>query len=430
MTFAKGIVLRPPWQVFLTILLAATSSTTHAATFGTYEPRALAMGGATVALATPQQAQFYNPALIALHNQRPEESRAGRLYLPVLAVQTSDALIELAELEQNNLVGRIQAAVDTFNTTPNRITAMNLREESADLDSAIKALDGKNLPVETFAGVAIAEPGDSAGGAFYIGVRAIGGGDARITDSDRELLDQYLETLDFIIAGEIGIPPHPELFDSEGNLIDYTGDVDSTLSARGAIIMEWGLSAAGEFSLFGQPVALGITPKLMEVRVFQQTSSVVRDLSSLSDEESHLTGNLDLGLAMEHASGLRIGLAVKDVVSQDFITHEGEEISINPRARVGLAYVQPRYSVGLDLDLIDNKPVGFEAPVRELALGSEIKLARWARLRLGYRADLGRSHDDAVSFGLGLRLYRFLVDVAYSRGSNHRGGALQLGVAF
>ena len=307
---------------------------------------------------------------------------------------------------------------------------MNLRSESVDLHSAINALDDTNLPLEAFMGLAIAEPAQGAGGAFHLGVRVIGGGAANISDNDRQLLQQYLETLDFIIDGGVGAPPHPELFDSEGNLIDYTGDVDSTLSARGAIITEWGLSAAGEFSLFGQSVAMGITPKLMEVRAFQQTSSVVRDFSSLSDEESHLTGNLDLGLAADLASGLRVGLAVKDVISQDFTTNHGEEISINPRARAGLAYIQPRYSVGLDLDLIENKPVGFEAPVQELALGSEVKLAHWARLRLGYRADLGRSHDDAVSFGLGLRLYRFLVDVAYSRGSNHRGGALQLGMAF
>jgi hypothetical protein len=429
MKLTKGIVLKPPRGILLATVCAAVSPA-QATTFGTYDPRALAMGGAAVALATPQHAQFYNPALLALHDQRAEESHSGRLYFPLLAIQASDALVKLAELEQDDLVGRIQAAVGTFNATPNRITAMNLREKSADLDSAIDALDGQNLPLEAFAGMAIAEPGQRAGGAFHIGARAIGGGTARITDNDQELLHKYLETLDFFIAGGTGMPPHPELFDSNGDIIDFTGDIESTLSGRGAFIVEWGLSAAREFTLFGQPVALGITPKLMEVRVFQQMASVVRDFSSLDDEKSHLAGNVDLGLAVDYESGLRVGLTVKDVFSQTFSSDRGEEISIRSRSRAGLAYIQPGYAVGLDLDLVENQPVGFEAPVQELALGSELELAHWARLRLGYRVNLGRSDGDAVSFGLGLRVYRFLVDVAYSHGSNHRGGAVQLGVAF
>lgn len=434
MKAANGLAFRLSRHVLWASLLAAVSHT-QAVTFGIYDPRALAMGGATVALASPQHAQFYNPALMAFHDQRAEDSLSGRLYLPLFTLQTSDALIELEELDQDDLVSRTQTAIGAFNATPSMATAIQLRAEAADLESAVDALDHENLPLEAFAGLAIVEPDNRSGGAFHLGVRVVGGGVADITDSDRELLKQYLENLDFIIsggsAGRAGEPPHPELFTADGDIIDFTGDIDSTLSGRGAIIVEWGLSAAGEFTFFGHPVALGITPKLMEVRVYDDMASVARgDFNSLGDERSHLTGNVDVGMAVELNSGLRLGLAVKEVVSQTFSTNQGQQVHLRPRSRIGLAYVQPGYALGLDLDLIQNKPIGFEQPVQELALGGEVKFSHWAQLRFGYKYDLAQSHDDALSLGLGLRVYRFLVDVAYSHGDNNRGGGLQLGLAF
>ncbi len=411
-------------------LLVIFTPQTHAVSFGIYDPRALAMSGTTVALANPQHAQFYNPALLAFHNQREEESRSGRLYLPILTAQASDALVEVARLEPNTLEQRISDAIAAYNQTPSTTTALRVRDEAGDLRSVIDAVDNENLPIEAFAGLAIVEPGFRGGGAFHIGVRLIGGGTTDISASDRELLDKYIETLDAYIAGEVN-PPHPELYNDDGELQNFTADFDSTLSGRGALIVEWGVTAAKEFELFGQPVAFGITPKLMEVRAYQETGRVVQgDFGNLDDEDSHLSGNVDIGLAMEFHSGMRVGVAVKDVVAQNYAQGEEDEVRIRPRARAGLAFVRPGYALGVDLDLLENDPIGFEQPSQELAFGAELSPAPFAHLRIGYKYDLAASHEDAASVGMGLEFNRLLVDIAYSHGENTRGFSTQLGLAF
>ena len=66
--------------------------------FGIFEPEAMALGGAAVAIASPGAAAFYNPALLAQHDYDEDYGRHGRLYFPSLTLRGSQTTEDLLSL--------------------------------------------------------------------------------------------------------------------------------------------------------------------------------------------------------------------------------------------------------------------------------------------------------------------------------------------
>jgi len=105
-------------------------------------------------------------------------------------------------------------------------------------------------------------------------------------------------------------------------------------------------------------------------------------------------------------------------------------VKLRPRSRAGLAYVNERFSLGLDYDLKESTPMATEAPSQDLSIGGEYRVFNALALRIGYRQDQTGFRENASSAGIGYRWRKFVVDVAYSQSGDMKAGGLQMGWAF
>ena len=395
--------------------------------YGIFEARALAMGGTTAALANTDNALFYNPALLAFHNGDSDTSRDGSIYFPLITAQISDTVKDVADIEQDDPTANLTTAINAFNANQNADTAQAVADRARDLLDAIDPLDGEDVVADGFVGLSLTEPSDREGAGFYLGGRVLGGGRADISDSDKSLANDYIDALDFIASGGQRGAAHPELFNG-GTLIDPVDTLTSTAKVKGARIVEAGIALSKEYTLWGVPVAFGVTPKWMRVHTYEASQSIQGgDINSSTSDKVFNTGNLDLGVALEFAGHYRAGLAVKDVLEKQFETDFGNQVTLSAKPRLGLAYVSERLQLGMDMDLNRVEAVGDEASIQELSLGGEWLASRHFALRAGYRHDIKNERDDIASLGVGMHFGDVLIDVAYAQGGSSQGVSLQLG---
>jgi hypothetical protein len=432
--------------------LSALSMSGMAISYGIYDARALAMGGTATAVGSYAQAAFYNPALLALHDREEESGRDGRVYLPNLVFQMSDATETAINAIDDELDTKLSSAINAFNAAPNLLGAGQVAGSAQELRTALDDIANQELGIDSFIGFNISEPSMHEGGAFYMGVRLIGGGVANVTDADSALLDDYINSMNQIAAGadpSVVAAAYPHLINSRGQLIDPTKTLTSNADISALAIAEWGMALAKAFELFDQTIALGITPKLMRVDAFRDTAdfndsldSVADGLNEFSDTRATHTGfNADIGATALIAEHYRVSLTIKDLFEKHFSTHQEPDpltgaaapdlkVSLSSRARIGLGYVNEKFSIGIDYDLHEATPMASEAGTQELNIGAEYLLFDSLAVRAGYRNDQTGVRDNLVSAGLGYHWKRFVIDVAYATGGDYRSGGLQMGWTF
>ena len=436
----------------LGLLVSALSQTALAINYGVYESRGLGMGGAATAVGNHAQGAFYNPALLALHDREEEEGRDGRVYLPTIIVQVSEGTDAAIDAVEDELDTQLSNAINRFNAEPVEASAGLIRDVAIDLRDVLDDIATSDLSLDSFIGINVSEPSNREGGSFYFGARALAGGVANVSDSDRQLLGDYITSMGRIAAGEAlaeVAADYPQLVNSRGQLIDPTARLTSNADVSALVVSEWGMAMAKQFEFRGQDIALGITPKLMRVDAFRDTADFNDGLDSVEEAEdefkdtqaTHLTLNADLGLVATIAERYRVSLAIKDAVKKSFTTRQqpdpvtGEpapdlRVTLSSRARIGFGYVGDQFRLGLDYDLEESTPMAGEAGTQELALGMEYLLWDSLALRAGYRSDQTGLRDNLGSAGLGYRWRRFVVDVAYASGGDYQAGGLQLGWTF
>lgn len=359
----------------------------QAVSFGVYDSRGLAMGGTAVASGTTTQAQFYNPALLSFNDQDEDDGRDGRISFPNLVVQLSESTNTAIDAVDDRFDEQLSSAINNFNLNPGSESAGGVALAARDLDSLLDDLGNQDLTIDAFIGFSVSEPSKREGGAFFIGLRALGAGNTTISAEDRSLLETYIAAMESLAAGG---PVDPALLDENGNLRDPVDDLTSNGDVSALAIAEWGVALAHEFELFGQDISLGITPKLMMVDAYRNTLDVGGDVDSLDDQaarfsdsqKTHLTFNADLGIAAVFADHYRVGISVKDALSKEFSTRQGEDpetgeplpelnVTLKPRSRMGVAYVNERFTLGMDYDLHESTPLANETPHQDLSLGME-----------------------------------------------------------
>lgn len=420
-----------PSPGLLAVSLFWTSTALAGTKFGIYDARTLAMGGASVASAVNDNAQFYNAALLAFNEEIEEKTRDSRILLPIIAPQLSDSAFDVEDVSSRDLPGDLQRAVNAFNTTPDATTAQAVADAATELDVLATDLTGEDLFGDVYVGLAISEPGKYQGAGFFFGTRLLGGGATGITDNDLALLDDYQEGLQFIASGGTQGAAHPELFDANGALIDPTDNFDSTVEATGVAIIEVGVAMSMQTQLFGRDVAIGTSLKMQQVETFEDIERLVDERIDVDrDDASEVDFNIDIGLAMNVGEHWRLGLAVKDAIPYDYETDLGTTVRLRPRPRLGAAYRRGSLQLAIDADLIGNEPLGNEAETQELAAGAEWSLGEALRLRGGYRLDLLGEREGIASAGLGFVWKRLAIDVAYAQGTDTRAAAFQLGLVF
>lgn len=213
-------------------------------------------------------------------------------------------------------------------------------------------------------------------------------------------------------------------FNAEATAVQSFGD-DSSITIVGANIVEFGVSAARNFEYMGETISLGITPKLQSLTIFEDTITFSNAEEEIGDDpqayfssntESYVTGNVDLGAAMNWSEVLRgdvtAGVVIKDLIPQTFESASGSELEIGPKMRIGGAHVARWTTLAVDLDITENQPLKYGAPTRYLGLGAEFNAYNWFKLRAGYRNNLSLEDSHVISTGFGLTPWGVGLDVS------------------
>lgn len=412
------------------LLLASIGSQSSADSYGIFDARTLALGGTGVALGDIDTGHFYNPALTAFHQGHEDHTRDGSHSFHAVLAALSDGARTAADAIADDLEGRLSAAIDSLNEVPTAAAARAGINAARDLDNAMRHLDGKDINADGYLGYSVSLPGDNEGGAFFVGSRFIGRGVSEINSADFELLQDYVEALEFVESGGTAGEEHPELRDAEGRFIDPSFRIQSSAAGTGLLLSELGVSAGKQYTLWGQSVAFGLAPKVVYLRIFDEDWRVVDgEFASIGENRTEFYFNLDLGAAVTLADHWRIGLAVKDLRTKTIITDIGDRIELQPRSRLGLAYISETFDVGLDAELDKTPAVQGVKARQDISLGAEYRLSQLA-FRLGYRHDLEGSVGDQFSAGLGWHFHRLLMDISYLQGDGGEGAGLRLGWSY
>ncbi|MBI5450988.1 MAG: conjugal transfer protein TraF [Gammaproteobacteria bacterium] len=382
------------------------------------DPRSFAMGGVGVASATQSNASFFNPALLAA--QREEEDFA--LELPIVsltAADPDDLITAIDDFSAGDFVTAFDTAMTTFRNLPDQTNKDALVAAGNNLVAGLQSLSSKQVTVMADASVVISIPSRKFGTALYANGWGVVGASAVMDTADLS------NTLTIINNATVG---------NAGSIPATAPTVATTVNVRSAVVAEAGISMGRNFTIAGREVALGITPKYMKLRMYDQSfaggtlGNVALD--STTSETTDSAVNADLGAAM--ASGnWRYGLVVKNLVPQDFTTTLGNTISLNTQLRGGISYQNEWVTLASDVDLLENDPVGVEPSSQYAAVGAEFDVFDTLQLRAGYRSNISNTDDSQVTAGFGLSPFGLHIDVAGSKGSgNNYGVALQLGLAF
>lgn len=420
-------------NIYPIAIIALTSSLPANAgpSYGIYDARTMAMGGASVASSNNDNAQFYNAALLAFNEEIEEKTQDGRILFPLLVPEFSESVIDIEQISQDAVSQSISVSVANYNALPGSETAQAVVDASATLDAYLAGLDGEDLRADLYIGMGLSEPGRFQGAGFFLGARLVAGGSTTITDADRTTLAAYQDGLQFVASGGLEGEAHPELFDANGVLTNPNNSFDSSASAIGVAITEVGVAMSKQFQVFGSEFAAGISFKVLDVEAFEDTERIVDDRISVqqNDEpETHI--NIDIGVAKAFSEHWRVGVAVKDAIPHNYKTSLGTIVRLRPRPRIGVSYQSGALQLAADVDAVESESLEREEATQEFALGAEWTWPEKIRLRGGYRHDIRGSRSGIVSAGFGTQWKRLVVDAAYAQGGDSRAAAIQFGIAF
>lgn len=431
--------------------LITFSASVSAVPFNSFDPRTMSMGGTGVAVASAGTAPLFNPALLATTAE--EDDFALNLLGGARAYDPDDVIDAIDDFQDANYVDNLDNSIFLAENNPNDPNAYrSVATDTRSLSSGLTTVSDKPLQGEVGAGLVIGIPSRSLGVAFSATGWSAFGGVANYRDEgtlndlagDIDTWAQCLEdnqaalgSCDPTVLNLTYVVTDPA--DPRGNvgdvLFDPNNDLASTVDIRGVLLMEYALAFSREVVAGDQTFSVGLTPKYVQATTFEYTMDVdTADTDDLTDEKyrkEYTNFNMDVGLAKDYANGWRTGFVIKNLVPQTYETVEGNEIDLNPMARLGVSHENDWSTVAVDLDLTENEPAGLEEDKsRYLAVGAELNAFDWAQIRVGYRADLNNSDRNIPSAGLGLSPFGVHLDVAVAQNGNEMGASAQLGFRF
>lgn len=388
------------YKRILSVAMLAVLSGSVAAVPFSFEARSLGMGNARVATADIATAPFANPGMLSFQPSREDFS----LLLGVGAyLNDNDDIID---------------AIDEYQTAYNNFIAdpVGNLDEGARAVSIAQSLDGDVIAPEATVMISTGFSGEKW--AFAVSARA-----------------------DAIAAGTV-----TEISQNVADLLDPTKNI---LEVEGVLTSELGVSLARNFQVFGQKLAIGITPKYVKVDnvyLSESISTIDTGLGDLLDNSQNDLGDfttLDVGLVMGLTEHTQIGLVATNLVTHkiDFINSSGAPatLSFDTQARLGIAYRADLLTLGADVDLIENDALltsqNFQAlKSQNVSIGAEFNLLDFMQLRVGAQKNIADGISDAAkenlyTAGIGFWL-GFNLDMALVTQSNSLGAFLQTGFRF
>ncbi len=215
--------------------------------------------------------------------------------------------------------------------------------------------------------------------------------------------------------------------------------LDSEAHIIAVALSEVALSISREFDFSGRQVAIGITPKLQRIDVYDYIVSVDSEVDGgdIADFGTEKNGfNLDIGASTRFGKIEQgtVGIVVKNLLSNSLDSINGQTVEIKPQVRAGVAYQAFGWiNLAADLDLIENEPVAFEEPSQFFAMGVEADVFGFLQLRGGFRTNIAASGQQVVSGGVGISPFSlFHMDLGlYTNTSDPKkevGGVFEFGV--
>lgn len=421
--------------------LLVLSASSQAATFGTYDPRSLAMGGTGVSQANIDHAAYYNPALLSVAQDDDDLS----LLVPTVGARVYDPeqfLESLEDHQDGQYETAMQNAVTVFQNsgTPAELqaSAALVAENAQRLKDSLITLSGKELDLEVHAGVGLAIPGKSLGVGVIASGRAMTGVVVNITDTDQALVQEYIDAANDYADNGAFDGSYPGTSGSYPSAVCGAtfcdAQFDSTVDIRGAVVTEGGISLSHEFESLGD-LSIGVTPKTVRVSTYDyndvtvENSTIDKNRGKLDYDDT----NIDIGIAKQINDNWKFGLVVKNAVKKDYQTALGNTITLKPAARMGVSHHTNWTTLALDVDLTENARLGLTGEKTQYAaLGMEFDLSL-VQLRVGARHNLSAAEQreaNMLSAGVGVYLLGFHADLAVAKNTDELAAALQLGFQF
>ncbi|SFN82325.1 plasmid transfer operon, TraF, protein [Candidatus Pantoea varia] len=383
-----------------------------------YDARNDAMGGTGVASSLYGSAVLANPALMT--RAKPDDNVS--IIIPSAGIQVTDKdkLIDKVD-DITDTVDRYRDVVSNLTFADFFRVNSELRAASGDVADKLSDLRGNKADGTAGAAVAVTIPNDTLPFAFITKAYGTAHVRANVVQSD----------IDYLRSIENGAFPRPG---DQNNL-------RSSANGLAALTTDYGVAVAHEFTIAGQPVSVGVTPKVQKTWLYNYTASIYNyDKNDINNSKYRSTDtgfNVDAGLATTFAENWTLGVTGQNLVSRDLQTKEvngyRDTYQIRPLVTTGLSWDKGPFTVTGDVDLTETKRFKSQDNSQYAAVGAEYRVLDWLQLRGGYRADM-RSHDEnVVTAGFGVSPFNKAVhlDLAGSVGANNTWGAMmQLGFNF
>ncbi|ELD1799477.1 conjugal transfer protein TraF [Vibrio fluvialis] len=356
------------------------------------DARGNAMGNTGVTTSDYLLAPFYNPALTAVYRDRDSVG----LLVPALGANVRDSDESLSTIDD------LQSSIDQFEAAGvGAATQENINQLNGYLDDLA---DDKPFAVSGGAGIAVALPMNAV-------------------------------SLNFFARGYAEILADSTIAANTGNTASdvETRYQNSYVNMLAFGYSEYGVAVAKLFTLQGQQIAIGITPKIQELRTYKEVVTVQDfDLSDYDQSKTSKNAfNLDIG-AVWLKDNFRAGIAAKDLISQEIKTYDDQSsYTLDPQVTVSGGYVTDFLALAIDWDLTKQKRFkGVDDDTQFLRFGVEGNAWGWAQLRAGYEIDLESTLDNSITAGLGISPGDLVsVDLAANYAGNYQYG-LSANLAF
>lgn len=434
-------------QLLISALLLVSSQALFALPFNSFDPRIMAMGGAGVAVGDAATAPLLNPALLSVTKYSDDFS----LILPTVGIRVADPknLVDAVDqFQSGNYVLNLQTAVTALNTAIAVPDFAAISTSAADVSTRITSLSTQlsNLsekPIIQDGGVAtvIGIPNKKFGLAFFAN-RTINTGGLFLYKDAATLA--ALSTVAACLSAAAAASDLAAV--SACGALNFTLNTpQSTVTLRGAQTTEFGLAFSREYRINKQNIALGITPKLVQLLLYDIPIDINTpngsNFGTTNYKANYSLINFDLGIAQNYRNNWRAGLVVKNIIpyTPEFKRSPGpglapvgtgETLKLRPQTRIGVSHTNKWSTVALDLDVYSNDPAGLEKRSQYLALGGELNTWNVAQIRLGYRLDLINKARDIASIGLGFSPFGVHADVAVAGNKTEVAASFQLGFRF
>ncbi|MDZ7279754.1 conjugal transfer protein TraF [Pantoea eucrina] len=384
-----------------------------------YDARNDAMGGTGVASSQWGSAVLANPALMT--KAQPEDNAS--ILFPSAGVQITD---------KDKMVDRIDDITDTVNRyrdEANNFTLEDLlngfpelRSAAGDMANQLRGLRGNKANGKAGVALAVTVPNETLPFAFVTKAYGTVHLRANVAQSDITYLDQV----------------------AAGDRIPLPGDqsqLRSSANGLAALVTDYGVAMAHEFSIAGHPVSIGVTPKVQKTWLYNYSASVYNydknDLKNGRYRSSDTGFNVDAGLATDFAENWTFGVTGQNLIARDLDTKEvngyRDTYQIRPLVTTGLAWNYGPVTLTGDVDLTETKRFKSEESSQYAGVGAEYRVLDWLALRAGYRADMKSTDANVVTAGLGISPFNNAVhlDLGGSVGEDRTWGAMvQLGFNF